>query len=84
MDEMMTAPLMRTEMDAVVRAKDQQSFLRMGKVRVGVNRGNPNYEMFLLDHFPNWTPVYYTDTPACLDAVAARMADCIIISSAAA
>lgn len=77
----MTAPLMRTEMDAVVRAEDQQSFLRMGKVRVGVNRGNPNYEMFLLDHFPNWTPVYYTDTPACLDAVAARMADCIIISN---
>ena len=77
----LTAPLMRTEMDAVVRQEDQQDFLRKGQVRVGVNRGNPNYEMFLLDHFPKWTPVYYTDTPACLDAVAAKAADCIIISN---
>ena len=77
----MTAALMRTEMDAVVRADEKQSFLRQGQVRVGVNRGNPNYEMFLLDHFPSWTPVYYSDTPACLDAVASEAADCIIISN---
>ena len=77
----LTAPLMRTEMDAVVRASDQKEFLRQQQVRVGVNRGNPNYEMFLLDHFPSWTPVYYTDTPACLDAVAKRAADCVIISN---
>lgn len=77
----MTQRLMRTEMDAVVRADDQQDFLRRNQVRVGVNRGNPNYEMFLLDHFPNWTIVYDTDTPACLDAVAARKADCVIISN---
>ena len=77
----MTAPLMTTEMDAVVRAEDRQEFLRKSMVRVGVNRGNPNYEMFLQDHFPGWTPVLYTDTPACLDAVADRSADCIIISN---
>ena len=77
----MTAPLMTTEMDAVVRAEDRQEFLRKSMVRVGVNRGNPNYEMFLQDHFPGWTPVLYTDTPACLDAVADRNADCIIISN---
>lgn len=77
----MTAPLMTTEMDAVVRAEDQQEFLRKSMIRVGVNRGNPNYEMFLQDHFPGWTPVLYTDTPACLDAVADRNADCIIISN---
>ncbi len=77
----MSPPLMRTEMDAVVRAEDKQDFLRSSQVRVGVNRGNPNYEMFLVEHFPSWTPVLYTDTPACLDAVAARNADCIIISN---
>jgi len=77
----LTAPVMRSEMDAVVRAEDKQDFLRRNQVRVGVNLGNPNYEMFLLDHFPNWTPVYYTDTPACLDAVAAKAADCIIVSN---
>ena len=77
----MSPPLMRTEMDAVVRAEDKQGFLRDNQIRVGVNRGNPNYEMFLLDHFPSWTPVYYTDTPACLDAVRGNKADCIIISN---
>lgn len=77
----MTPSLMRTEMEAVVRAADRQDFLRQSQVRVGVNQGNPNYEMFLLDHFPTWTPVYYNTTPEYLDAVAARHADCVIISS---
>ena len=77
---LMTAPLMRTEMDAVIRAEDQKDFLLRKQVRVGVNRGNPNYEMFLMDHFPEWTPVFYNDTPECLNEVAAKKADCIIIS----
>ena len=77
----MSPPLMNTEMDAVVRVSDKQDFLRSHQVRVGVNQGNPNYEMFLKDHFPSWTPVYYANTPACLDAVAAKSADCIIISN---
>ena len=77
----MTRPLMCTEMDAVVRAADRQDFLRQSQIRVGVNQGNPNYEMFLLDHFPAWTPVYYPDTPSCLDAIAAGNADTVIISN---
>jgi ABC-type amino acid transport substrate-binding protein len=77
----MTQPMMRTEMDAVVRAADKKDFLRSNQVRVGVNHGNPNYEMFLMDHFPAWTPVYYPDTPACLDAIAAGNADTVIISN---
>ena len=77
----MSPPLMRTEMDAVVREEDKADFLRRSTVRVGVNRGNPNYEIFLQDHFPSWTSVVYDNTPACLDAVAARSADCIIISN---
>ena len=77
----LTAPLMRTEMDAVIREEDKQTFLRSNQVRVGVNRGNPNYEYFLRDHFPGWTPVYYSSTPECLDQVAVRNADCIIVSN---
>ncbi len=77
----MSRPLMRTEMMAVVRQDDKQDFLRKSKIRVGVNRGNPNYEMFLVEHFPSWTPVLYPDTPACLDEVAAKNIDCIIISN---
>ena len=77
----MTSPLMRTEMDAVVRAEDQKDFLRRSTVRVGVNRGNPNYEMFLMDNYPSWTPVFFADTLTCLNEVAAKNADCIIISN---
>ena len=77
----MSPPLMRTAMDAVVREEDAQGFFRNTKIRVAVNRGNPNYEMFLLEHFPNWTPITYESTAACLDQVAAKNADCIIISN---
>ena len=77
----MSPPMMSTEMDAVVREADRQDFLRKTQVRVAVNQGNPNYDMFLVDHFPNWTPVRYADTPACLDMIAAGNADCLIISN---
>ena len=77
----MSPPLMRTEMLAVVREENKGDFLRTAQVRVGVNRGNPNYEIFLQDHFPEWSAVVYDDTPACLEAVAARNADCIIVSN---
>ncbi len=78
---LMSPSLMCTQMEAVVRAEDKQDFLRKSQIRVGVNQGNVNYEMFLVDHFPSWTPVYYTDTPACLNALADKNADCIIISN---
>ena len=78
---LISPPIMTTEMDAVVREADQHDFLRKTLVRVAVNQGNPNYEMFLKEHYPGWTPVYYTDTPECLKQVAAGNADCIIISN---
>lgn len=77
----MTPALMTTEMDAVVREDEQKEFLIKDKVRVAVNKGNTNYEMFLADYFPNWERVYFEDTPAGLDAVAAGEADCVIISN---
>lgn len=81
MGVVMTPPLMRTEMDAVVRAADQKEFIRKEQVTVAVNEGNTNYEMFLVDHYPNWQIAYYPDTPAGLEAVAAGEADCVIISN---
>ena len=77
----MTPPLMRTEMDAVVRAADQREFIRKDEVVVCVNEGNTNYEMFLLDNYPGWQVAYYPDTPAGLEAIAAGEADCVIISN---
>ena len=77
----MSPVLMRTEMDAVVREGDQKEFLREEKVRVAVNEGNPNYEMFLADNYPGWEVARYKDTNRCLEAVAEGDADCIIISN---
>ena len=77
----MTPALMRTDMSAVIRKADQKSFAEKDWVAVAVNAGNPNYDMFLLDHFPDWQVIYFDDTQACLKAVAEGQADCLLISN---
>ncbi len=81
LDLVMSPPLMRTEMDAVVRSSTQKEFLRKQQVVVAVNEGNTNYDMFLEDHYPTWERAYFKDTPTGLDAVADGTADCVIISN---
>ncbi|MBR4456256.1 MAG: transporter substrate-binding domain-containing protein [Solobacterium sp.] len=81
MSIVMTPALMRTEMNAVVRASEQKEFLIQKEVRVAVNEGNTNYEWFLIEHFPDWKIVYFPDTPSGLEGVAAGRADCVVISS---
>lgn len=75
-----TPALMRTDMSAVVRKADERDFAKKDRVSVAVNADNPNYDMFLLDHFPDWRPIYFDDTPECLKAVADGQADCLLIS----
>lgn len=75
----LTPALMTTEVDAVVRSSEQKTFVHQEKVTAAVNVGNPNYELFLTDHFPDWERTFYPNTPACLDAVAAGDADCILL-----
>ena len=77
----MTPALVRTEMDAVVRASDKKEFLQQKQVTIAVNQGNTNYDLFLQEYFPSWTPKYYPDTPTGLKAIADGEADCIIISN---
>ena len=77
----MTPPLMETDLFAVVRETDRNLFSDREYVVVAVNRGNPNYESTLKDHFPNWRIVYYPTTAECLQAVSKNVADCVLISS---
>ena len=77
----MSPPLMSSDMYTVVRNTERQSFVNREQVTAAVTQGNPNYQMFLLDHFPDWEVSYYPDTSSCLDAVAEGTADCILISS---
>lgn len=81
MEVVMTPPLMDTEMYAVVRSREQQLFDPDKQVVVAVNEGNPNYDIFLANYFPNWKAVYYPTTPDCLKAVSEGAADCVLISS---
>ena len=77
----MTLPLMRTDVYALVRQEDLGSFARKEHVVVAVNEGNPNYDAFLADNFSGWRAVYYPSTEDCLKAVSNGVADCLLISS---
>ena len=76
----MSPPLMRTDMSAIVRESARNTFGKTERVTVAVNAGNTNYDLFLLDYFPEWRTIYFQDTPECLRAVADGKADCLLIS----
>lgn len=77
----MTPAMMNTDIYAVVRQSDQGIFSKKEHVVVAVGEGNPNYDAFLMDRFPDWRKVYFQDTERCLKAVADNVADCVLISS---
>ena len=77
----LTIPLMQTGMVAVVRDGAQDDISLQGNLTVAVNKGNPDYETFLIDHFPHWKRAYFENTEACLAAVADGKADCLLASN---
>ena len=77
----LTPPLMRTDMSAVIREADKRSFADNDHITVAVNADNPNYDLFLLDHFPSWRAIYFANTEECLNAVAEGQADCLLVSN---
>ena len=77
----MTAPLMSTDISAIVSKADQKDFASKEHITVAVNAGNPNYDMFLVDNFPEWRAIYFKDTKECLRAIADGKADCLLISN---
>ena len=81
MDMVMTPSLMSTDIYAVVHLDDKTRLDTKGHVVVAVNEGNHNYDVFLLDNYPDWTKVYYPTTADCLKAVANGVADCVLVSN---
>lgn len=77
----LTHPLMKSDIFAIIRKNDSGSFTDEDRVLVAVNEGNPNYETFLLTHFPSWRKVYFANTEECLEHVSKGVADCVLISS---
>lgn len=76
-----SSSIMHTDMIAIVAEDDQRDFFEKERITVAVNAGNPNYDMFLLDHFPDWHPIYFENTPECLKAISQGKASCLLMSS---
>ena len=77
----MSPAIMDTEILAVVRMTEPDIFSKGTPIVAAVNTDNLNYDAFLAEHFPAWEKVYCPDTQACLKAVSAGEADCILISN---
>lgn len=73
--------VMTTEVYAVVRQAEQQTFVIKEDLKAAVDQNNTIFDMFLSDHFPGMSVTYYDDTPACLRAVANGEVDCLMISN---
>ena len=78
---LMTDPLMRTDISAIVLDSVRDSFANKEHVTVAVNAGNPNYNMFLVDNFPDWRPIIFDNTPECLKEISHGNADCLLMSN---
>lgn len=76
-----TDPLVSTEMYAIVRTADHQGISPDNEMTAAVVKGNPNYETFLMDFFPNWQIAYYDDSQAVFQAVLSGKADCGLVSN---
>ena len=81
MGAIISPPVMTTEVYAVVRQAEQQTFVIKEDLKAAVDQNNTIFDMFLSDHFPGMSVTYYDDTPACLRAVADRQVDCLMISN---
>ena len=77
----MTPSITRTDIYAVSRRSNGELVLNGEHVIVAVNEGNPNYDAFLSENYPNWRKVYFSNTIDCLEAVSNGLADCVLISN---
>ena len=76
-----TDPLVSSEMYAIVRNADRQGIDREAETKVALVSGNPSYETFVRDYFPNWTIVSYRDGEEAFRAISSGQADCGLVSN---
>ena len=83
-DEMgirLTSPAMTTEMNAVVRASENQDLSRDSTITFAIATGDLNIETFIMDQYPEATRKTYASGAECFAAVASGDADCILVSN---
>ena len=76
-----TDPLVRSEMYAIVRSTDYRGIDRDKEWTVAIVEGNPNYDAFVKDYFPNWTILHFEDSESAFQAVASGKTDCGLVSN---
>ena len=76
----LTPPVMSTDIYALVRKADSDTFQTKEQITAAQAGTDPNAETIMLDHFPDWRVDYYPDIQACLKAVDGGTADCVLIS----
>ena len=76
-----TPSVMNAEIYEIVRIEAVEGFGSRLSVKVAVDEGNVNYEKVLGEKFPSFKAVYYPDIKACLQAVANREADTVLVSN---
>ena len=77
----LTDPAMKTEMNAVTRASDDQGISRDSTLTFAVAEDDPNEETFIMERYPDCQRVRFPDVKACYEAVDAQRADCLLVSN---
>ena len=77
----LTYPVMRTEMQAIMRDSDKRGINDKSALTIAVNSGNANVETFVKDNYPASNMAFYSEIETCFDAIASGKADCALISN---
>ncbi len=76
-----TSPLVRAELYAVVKNADRQSALFWPETTVAVVMGDVSREVFVKDNYPAWKVMRYSSTEECLRAVRGGEANCCLLGN---
>ena len=77
----LTAPAMKTEIQAVMRTSDHRHISRDSNIIFAINEGNVNIETFIKDYYPDCRMVRCPDAGARFEAITSGRADCILVSN---
>ena len=77
----MTPAIMSTDIYALVRRSDRDTFPAKDQVTAAIQENDPNDDALMEDNFPNWQSVSCPDLRSSLKAVAEGSADCVLISN---
>ena len=80
-DLLISDTFVESEMYAAVRTADRHGVSPDREMTVALVHDSPNFDAFLMDHFPGWKRQYYSDAEAGFLAVQSGAADCVLISS---